>query len=94
MVGGTKDKLYRSLDGQYFRFTLVDEGACVGIYCTGHPDLRGRARDPEKLHLYARNNQLCFHPGKEPRSEAEAKLRAREWAEYFCRYVKTGKVEG
>ena len=89
---GTK-KFYRSKNGRhYFNFTFVQSGGHIDIYCHGHPSLNGQDSDPAKTHLY-RSGKLCFVAGKEPRTQGRAEKLAAQWAEYFCKYRKTGKTQ-
>jgi hypothetical protein len=84
---------YRSENGQhYFTFDLVDHGDYFDIECTRHPSLNGRDSSVSKTHLYS-SGKICFVSGKEPSTLWEAKMRAKEWAEYIIEYAKTGKAQ-
>lgn len=88
------NKRYRALDRvSDFGFQFIDRGRGYDIVCTDHPSLRGRDPSPRKTHLH-NDNRVCFVEGQEPRTLSEALRRAREWAEYFTRYVRTGEGEG
>ncbi|QNN23355.1 hypothetical protein HED60_14065 [Planctomycetales bacterium ZRK34] len=85
-------KYYVSSNGrEYFNFEFAPRGSHVYIYCTRHPSLHGKDRDPNKTHLF-RSGELCFVAGHEPRTQREAEQRAKEWAEYFLNYRDTGVV--
>jgi hypothetical protein len=81
---------YRSECGRfYFRFQFVNQGSYYDIYCTGKPSLSGRDSDPHKTHIYG-SGKICFVSGREPRTMSSAQGRAKEWAEYFLEYIRTG----
>ncbi|MGE3600786.1 MAG: hypothetical protein AB7N70_35130 [Dehalococcoidia bacterium] len=76
-----------------FRFTFVDRGRHVDIFCTQHPGFGGRDPSVTKTHIYG-SRELCFHEGMKPRSQAEAELRAAQWAAYLVNYIATGVAAG
>ena len=84
---------YVSKDGRhYFWFNFVNNGGHIDIYCTKHPSFNGQNSSVSRTHLYG-SGQICFVAGKEPRSQWEAQRRAKEWAEYFVEYRKTGRAQ-
>lgn len=86
-------KTYRSENGQhYFIFEFSYNGNYFVINCQKRPSLNGRDPSVENTHLYKSNN-ICFIEGKEPRTLSEAQSRAKEWAEYFLEYRRTGKTQ-
>ena len=83
-------KFYRSKNGvHFFNFKFIDRGTHVNIYCTKHPSLNGRDPDVNKTHLFA-SGKLCFVSGRGPRSQRRAEELARQWAEYYVEYRRTG----
>lgn len=85
-------RFYRSKDGRhYFNFEFVNRGSRVDVFCNNHPPLNGRRPDPHKTHLY-RSGKLCFAAGREPRTQARAEQLARQWAEHFVEYRRTGRA--
>ena len=87
------DKAYRSENGQhYFKFQFLNQRNYYIINCTEHPSFNGQSSSVEKTHLYS-SGSICFVKGKEPRTIWEAESRAKEWAEYFLEYRKTGKAK-
>lgn len=86
-------KTYRSRDGRhFFAFSFVPRGSVVDVYCVDHPVLLGRDADARRTHLFS-SGKLCFIDGKEPRSQYRAEELARQWAEYFLDYIRTGEVQ-
>jgi hypothetical protein len=84
---------YRSKNGlHFFVFDFVDQDQYIDIICKRHPSFNGRDPDVRKTHLYS-SGRICFVEGKEPRSLWEAKMRAKEWAEYIQEYIRTGKAQ-
>jgi hypothetical protein len=87
-------KKYRSEDGNHvFAFRFVEECDRLDIYCLSHPSLHGRDPHPLKTHLY-RSGRLCFVEGREPDSMERAEELAKQWAEYFLEYARTGVTQG
>ena len=83
-------KVYRSRDGSaYFKFAFAPQGDLIEIYCLSHPSLGGRDPSPLKTHLYS-SGKVCFVAGYEPTTQSRAEERARQWAEYFLEYRRTG----
>ena len=83
-------KIYRSEDGgSYFKFAFAPEGDHIAIHCLAHPQLDGRDPDPNKTHLFG-SGKLCFVAGREPQDQPRAEELARQWAEYFLEYRRTG----
>jgi hypothetical protein len=83
-------RVYRSSNGQsFFKFAFAPEADHVAIYCLAHPPLEGRDPDPNKTHLFS-SGKLCFVAGREPRDQSRAEELARQWAEYFLEYRRTG----
>ena len=83
-------KRYRSEDGRHlftFNFDVQDDH--VDIYCLMHPPLGDRDADVHKTHLYS-SGKICFVAGKEPRNQRRAEELAKQWAEYFLEYRRTG----
>lgn len=90
----TLNKRYRALDGRSdFGFTFIQNRGSYDIVCTDRPPLQGRDASLHRVHLHP-DNRVCFVEGREPRSLADALDRARQWAEYYLRYVRTGEAEG
>jgi hypothetical protein len=86
-------KLYRSEDGTaVFKFSFLPEGNHVAVYCLSHPSLNGRDASPHKTHLFG-SGKLCFVDGREPRDQSRAEQLARQWAEYFLEYRRTGVAQ-
>ena len=84
---------YRSRCGRhYFLFRFVRVGDHIDIYCTRRPPLNGQASDPHKTHLFS-SGKVCLVKGREPRSKARAEELARNFAEYYLRYRRTGRAE-
>jgi hypothetical protein len=84
---------YRSRNGvHHFDFDFIDEGSYFEIKCTRYPSLNGRDSRVSKTHIYS-SGEICFVRGKEPRSLWEAKMRAKQWAEYIIEYIKTGRAQ-
>ena len=86
---GTK-KTYYSNNRYTFWFNFVDRGKFFDIYCTKRPSFNGKSKSVSKTHLYS-SGKICFVAGKSPRTYWEAESRAKEWAEYFVEYRKTGR---
>jgi len=88
----TKD--YRSKDGSaMFRFHFTQEGDQIAVWCLSHPPLQaGRDPSPQKTHLFP-SGRLCFAVGHEPHNQARAQELARQWAEYFLQYRKSGEAQ-
>ncbi len=83
-------KYYRSKDGRsLFNFRFVDRGGHIDIICTMHPPLKGRDPDVNRTHIFS-SGKLCFVAGREPRTERRAEELARQWAEYYLEYRRTG----
>ena len=86
-------KTYRSKNGlYYFVFDFIVQGDHININCTEHPSFNGQDSSVSKTHIYS-SGDICFVRGKEPRSQWEAEMRAKQWAEYFSEYRKTGKAQ-
>ncbi len=86
-------KHYRSEDGRHlFTFRFVPQGDNLDIYCVMHPPLNGRDASAHKTHLFE-SGKLCFHAGREPRNQNRAEELAKQWAEYFLEYRRTGIVQ-
>lgn len=86
-------KYYRSRDGHWhFKFAFAPEGDHLAIYCLAHPPLDGRDSDVNKTHLFS-SGKICFVAGREPRNQARAEDLARQWAEYFLEYRRTGVAQ-
>jgi hypothetical protein len=84
---------YLSVNGfHYFVFDFVTQGDHIDIYCTKHPSLNGQDSSVSKTHLFS-SGRICFVAGKEPRTRWEAQKRAKQWAEYFIEYRRTGKAQ-
>jgi hypothetical protein len=84
---------YLSMNGfHYFVFDFVAQGDHIDIYCTKHPSLNGQNSSVSNTHLYS-SGKICFVVGKEPRTRWEAQKRAKQWAEYFLEYRRTGKAQ-
>jgi hypothetical protein len=89
----TIKKYYRSLDGQHdFEFRFVPAGGHIDIYCAGRPSLNGHDSSVHKTHVWP-DNKICFVAGREPRDHTEAERRAKEWAEYYLEYRRTGAAQ-
>lgn len=83
-------KYYRSRDGSsIFSFVFTPEGDHIAIYCLAHPSLNGQDSSPSKTHLFS-SGKICFVAGREPRDQSRAEQLARQWAEYFLEYRRTG----
>src|SRR5438034_9828471 len=83
-------KHYRTEDGySYFTFRFVPNGGHFDIYCLRHPPLNGQDDSVHKTHLYS-NSKICFVAGREPHNQRRAKELAKQWAEYFSEYTRTG----
>jgi hypothetical protein len=93
MIGGFPmfgNKYYRSEDGSHlFKFGFVPQDGFIEVYCKLHPSLNGRDPDPHKTHLFS-SGKLCFVSGREPRDQSRAEELAKQWAEYFLQYRRTG----
>ena len=90
---GSATKYYRSKDGRWlFKFEFVQEGAHVAIYCHEHPPLGDRDSHPSKTHLF-HSGKLCFAAGREPTNHWRAEALAKQWAEYFLEYRRTGMTQ-
>jgi hypothetical protein len=86
-------KYYRSEDGgSLFKFAFIPQGDHIAIYCLAHPPLNGRDPSPHKTHLFS-SGQVCLVAGREPRDQARAEELAKQWAEYFLEYRRTGIVQ-
>jgi hypothetical protein len=83
-------KHYRSENGSHlFTFRFVEQEDHLEIYCLRHPPLNGRDPDPHKTHLFD-SGKLCFVSGREPDDQSRAEELAKQWAEYFLQYRRTG----
>ncbi|HYE20295.1 MAG TPA: hypothetical protein VEA69_17740 [Tepidisphaeraceae bacterium] len=83
-------KYYRSADGgSIFKFAFAPQGDHIAIHCLAHPPLGGRDASVTKTHLYS-SGQICFVAGREPRDQERAEELAKQWAEYFLEYRRTG----
>jgi len=89
---GMKEYYVSEDGGQFFNFEFFDAGSHIDIYCNDHPSLNGQDSDPHKTHLY-RSGKLCFSGGKEPQDMLRARELAKQWAEYFLEYVRTGSAQ-
>ena len=86
-------KAYRSRNGLHlFGFKFIDRGSHFDVQCTSHPSLNGHDSDPHKTHLF-RSGKLCFVNGKEPKTQLRAEQLARQWAEYFLEFRRSGKAQ-
>lgn len=86
-------KYYRSKDGRsYFNFSFIARGSHIDVLCTAHPSLNGRDPDVNKTHIFS-SGRLCFVAGREPRTQRRAEELARQWAEYFLEYRRTGEAQ-
>lgn len=86
-------KFYRSQDGRhYFNFEFKDGGGHIDVQCNNHPSLNGRDSSASKTHLFS-SGKVCFAGGREPRTQAEAEARAKQWAEYLLEYRRTGRAQ-
>jgi hypothetical protein len=93
LKGPPMTKHYRSKDGQsMFKFSFAPEDDHVAVFCLSHPPLDGADPDPHKTHLFS-SGRLCFKAGREPRSQSRAEHLARQWAEYFLDYRRTGVTQ-
>ena len=89
----TTTKHYRSADGRWmFQFAFAPGEDEIAVYCLSHPPLDGRDPDPHKTHLF-NSGKLCFVEGRGPRDQARAEELARQWAEYFIEYRRTGVAQ-
>lgn len=89
----TIKKFYRTMNGQHdFEFRFVPDGRHINIYCLARPGLNGRDDSVHKTHIWP-DNRICFVAGREPRGQTEAEHRAREWAEYYLEYRRTGAAQ-
>lgn len=85
-----KIKHYRTEEGSHvFTFRFIEQDGRIEVYCLMHPPLNGRDPDPHKTHLFS-SGKLCFVSGKEPRDQTRAEELAKQWAEYFLEYRRTG----
>lgn len=83
-------KHYRSADGRWmFQFAFVPLDDEIAIYCLAHPPLDGRDSNPHKTHLFT-SGKVCFSEGHAPQNQDRAEELARQWAEYFLEYRRTG----
>lgn len=83
-------KHYLSIDRRWnFRFSFIPEANEIAVYCLEHPPLDGRDPDPHKTHLF-NSGRICFVAGRGPRDQARAEALAKQWAEYFLEYRRTG----
>lgn len=93
IVHGTfhsETKRYRSENGcYYFDFQFVDRGSYIDIYCIYHPSFNGQDTDARKTHIWD-SGLICLVEGKEPTSQSQAEKLAKQWAEYFLEYRRTG----
>lgn len=86
-------KTYLSKDGLHlFWFDFVKKNNHIGIYCTRHPSLNGQDSSATKTHLFS-SGRICFVEGREPRNQWRAERLAKQWAEYFLEYRRTGQVQ-
>ena len=86
-------KHYRSKDGEsLFTFRFVSDGDRIDVYCLRHPPLGEQDPSPTKTHLFP-SGRLCFAAGSEPRDQRRAEALARQWAEYFLEYSRTGVAQ-
>jgi hypothetical protein len=93
MSHSSTEKYYRSEDGRaYFKFRFIPHGDQVLIFCLKRPSLGGQDPDPRKTHLFE-SGRLCFVEGHEPRDHARAEELAKQWAEYFLEYRRSGIVQ-
>ena len=83
-------RYYRTEDGRHdFTFCFVQADDHLDIYCPKHPPLNGRDADPHKTHLFS-SGKVCLVSGREPRDQSRAEELAKQWAEYFLEYRRTG----
>lgn len=86
-------KTYRSEDGRHlFCFGFDSNGDTIDVSCTRYPPLNGQDSSVHKTHLYS-SGQLCFVSGREPRSRRRAEELAKQWAEYWLEYRRTGVAQ-
>ena len=86
-------KHYRSENGKYlFTFRLVEQEDHIDIYCLRRPSLRGQDPDPHKTHLFP-SGKICFVAGREPEDQERAEELAKQWAEYFLEYRRSGVAQ-
>jgi hypothetical protein len=84
---------YLSQDAQHiFAFRFQPDGDHINIYCLRHPPLNGQDPSPHKTHLFD-SGKVCFIAGKEPRNQARAEQLAKQWAEYYLEYSRTGVAQ-
>jgi len=83
-------RYYRSEDGNaVFKFAFTPDGDHIAIRCLDRPLLNGMDDSPIHTHLYP-SGQICIAIGREPRDQHRAEELARQWAEYFLEYRRTG----
>src|SRR5262245_50089421 len=83
-------RYYRSKDGRHvFTFYFVPQDDHIAVFCLRHPSLKGQDPSSFKTHLFP-SGQLCFAEGQAPREHERAEELARQWAEYFLEYRRTG----
>ena len=86
-------KTYYSKNGlYYFVFDFIVQGDHIKINCKERPSFNGHDPSVSKTHIYP-SNDLCFVKGREPRSQWEAEMRAKQWSEYILEYRRTGKAQ-
>lgn len=82
---------YRTQDGQHdFGFEFRQGPQFFEIHCFKHPPLNGRDDNVVKHHLYSSGN-VCFVSGKEPKTLQSAMEYAKQFAEHYLNYIKTGE---
>lgn len=82
---------YRTEDGQQrFGFVFRQKPEYIEIYCTQHPPLNGRPDCVTRHHLY-KSGVVCFVEGKEPKTMGRALHFAKQFAEHYWAYVRTGE---
>lgn len=87
----SKRAFYRTEDGQHdFGFDFKEKADFIEIYCFQRPELDGRPDDVVKHHLY-RSGKVCFVEGREPKTMHRAMELAKQFAEHYLEYVKTGE---
>ena len=87
-------KHYLSEDARHiYTFRFEPDGDHINIYCLRHPPLNGQDASAHKTHLFD-SGKLCFIAGKEPRTQARAEQLAKQWAEYYLEYSRTGVAQG
>lgn len=88
--GTAMTKTYLSKDGKFrFKFFFEPANGHITVRCLSHPPLGARDPSPLLTHLFP-SGRLCFVEGHEPRDQARAEALAKQWAEYFLEYRRTG----